>query len=416
MYCEGTWRLEQSTRKEKQTMIDFSLTQEQRMLQKTARDFAENKIKPIAKMIDESNDPNLAPWDLCEGVFRKGADLGFTSLLLPKEYGGMGGKCIDLALLQEELGVADVSIACSYFNLTAAMTLFVARAGTEEQRKRILSHVSSGEPHLFSVAESEPNVASSDLFCPAPDPKIGMKTFAHRDGDTYVINGNKSALITNAGIADAYFIMARTDLDKPMRESMSMFYIPADTLGLKFGKKTEMIGWKPSHHAELYLDNVRVPASNLIGQEGQAAALLMLLPEVAIGLAASYVGLARAAYEYALNYAKQRVSWGRPLIEHQAVALKLANMMVDTQAARLMVWDAAYAADTEPQLTAIKAPAAKTFAVDVAIKNAQTAIEILGGYGITKESQAGKFMNDAAIGYSCDFTRDILRLGLVNFM
>jgi len=154
-----------------------------------------------------------------------------------------------------------------------------------------------------------------------------MKTLAQRDGDTYVINGNKSALITNAGIADAYFIMARTDLDKPMRESMSMFYIPADTLGLKFGKKTEMIGWKPSHHAELYLDNVRVPASNLIGQEGQAAALLMLLPEVAIGLAASYVGLARAAYEYALNYAKQRVSWGRPIIEHQAVALKLANIM-----------------------------------------------------------------------------------------
>ena len=211
----------------------------------------EGQARGIAKMIDESNDPNLAPWDLCEGVFRKGADLGFTSLLLPKEYGGMGGKCIDLALIQEELGVADVSIACSYFNLTAAMTLFVARAGTEEQRKRILSHVSSGEPHLFSVAESEPNVASSDLFCPAPDPKIGMKTFAHRDGDTYVINGNKSALITSAGIADAYFIMARTDLDKPLREGMSMFYILADTPGLKFGKKTEMIGWKPSHHAEL---------------------------------------------------------------------------------------------------------------------------------------------------------------------
>ena len=399
-------------------MIDFSLTQEQRMLQKTARDFAQSKIKPIAKRIDESNDPNLAPWDLCEDVFRKGADdLGFTSLLLPKEYGGMGGKCIDFVLLQEELGVADVSIACSYFNLTAAMNLFVARAGTEEQRRRILSYVSSGAPHLFSVAESEANVASSDLFCPAPDPKLGMKTLAQRDGDTYVINGNKSALITNAGIADAYFIMARTDLDKPMRESMSMFYIPADTLGLKFGKKTEMIGWKPSHHAELYLDNVRVPASNLIGQEGQAAALLMLLPEVAIGLAASYVGLARAAYEYALNYAKQRVSWGRPIIEHQAVALKLANMMVDTQAARLMVWDAAHAADTDPQLAAtVKAPAAKTFAVDVAIKNAQTAVEILGGYGITKESQAGKFMNDALIGYSCDFTRDILRLGLVNFM
>ncbi len=143
----------------------------------------------------------------------------------------------------------------------------------------------------------------------------------------------------------------------------------------------------------------------------------MLVPEVPIGLAASYVGLARAAYEYALNYAKQRVSWGRPLISHQAVALKLADMMVNTQAARLMVWDAACAADSNPQLAAtVKAPAAKTFAVDVAIKNAQTAVEILGGYGITKEYQAGKFLSDAWIGYSCHFTRDILRLGLVNFM
>lgn len=398
-------------------MIDFSLTQEQLLLQKTARDFAESEIKPIAKIIDESNDPNIIPWDFCQGVFRKGADLGFTSLLLPQEYGGMGGKCIDLVLVQEELGVADVSIACSYFNLTASMSLFLTRAGTEEQRKRMLSSVSSSEPHLFSVAESEPNVASSDLFCPTADPQIGMKTFASSDGDGYVLNGNKSGLITNAGIADAYFIMARTSLDKPMRESMSMFYVLADTPGLKFGKRTQMIGWKPSHHTEIYLDNVRVSAENLIGQEGQAGALLMLLPEVSIGLAASHVGLARAAYEYALNYAKQRVSWGRPIIEHQAVALKLADMMVNTQAARLMVWDAAKAADTDPQLAAtVKAPAAKTFAVDVAIKNAQTAVEILGGCGITKEYQTGKFLNDAWIGYSCDFTREILRLNLVNFI
>jgi alkylation response protein AidB-like acyl-CoA dehydrogenase len=398
-------------------MIDFSLTQEQQTLQKTARDFAQSKIKPIVKMLDESNDPTLVPWALCKGVFHKGADLGFTSLLLPQEYGGMGGKCIDLVLLQEELGVADVGIASNYFNLTAAMALLIAKAGTEEQRRQILSHVSSGEPLLFSAAESEPSVAGSDIFCPTSDPKIGMKTFAQHDGDKYVINGTKSALVANAGIADAYFIMARTALDKPMRESMSMFYIPADTPGLKSGKKTEMIGWKTCHHAEIYLDNVRVATENLIGQEGQAGAILMLLPEMYIGLAASYVGLARAAYEYALDYAKQRVSWGRPLIEHQAVALKLTDMMVDTQAARLMVWDAAHAADTDPQLAVtVKGPAAKTFAVDVAIKNAQKAVEILGGYGITKEYQAGKFLNDAWIGYSCGFSRDILRLNLVNFM
>ncbi|MDF5730163.1 MAG: acyl-CoA/acyl-ACP dehydrogenase [Rhizonema sp. PD38] len=402
--------------KEQQIVIDFSLTQEQQMLQKKARDFAQNEIMPIARKIDESNDSKIVPWHLCQSLFRKGADLGFTSLLLPQEYGGMSGKCTDFVLVQEELGAADVSIACSYFNLTAAMSLFITRGGTIEQQKRIFSYINSGEPLLFSAVESEPLVATSDIFCPYPDSKIGMRTFAQRDGDTYLLNGTKSASITNAGIADIYFILARTDLNKPQQESLSMFYVPGDTPGLSFGNRTEMIGWKPSHHAEIHLDNVRVPVENLFGQEGKAGELLMLLPEVAIGLAASYIGLARAAYEYALDYAKQRVSWGRPLIEHQAVALKLADMMVNTQAARLMVWDAAHAADTSPQLAAIKAPAAKTFAVDVAIKNAQTAVEILGGYGVMKESQAGKFLADAWIGYSCDFSRDILRLGLVNFM
>ena len=398
-------------------MIDFSLTQEQQMLQSQARDFAQNEVLSIVQIIEESNNPEMESWDFCKHVFHKGSELGFTSLMVPKELGGVGGKCIDLAIVLEEIGAVDVSIACSYFNLTAAMSLFVSRTATQEQQKRILSFVKSGKPHLFSAAESEPNVATSDLFCPFPDSNIGMKTFAARQGNAYILNGTKSSLVTNAGIADAYIIIARTAMDKPLRESLSIFYVPTDSPGIKFGKKTQMIGWKASHHAEIYLDNVSVPAENLIGQEGEAGKLLMLLPEVAIGLAASYVGLARAAYKYALNYAKQRVSWGRPIIEHQAVALKLADMMINTQAARLMVWDAAVTAETSPQLAStIKAPAAKTFAVDVAIKNAQIAIEILGGYGVTKECLAGKFLADATIGYSCDFTREILRLGLVNFL
>lgn len=398
-------------------MIDFSLTQEQQMLQSQARDFAQNKVSSVVQIIEESNNRAMEPWDLCKHLFHQGAELGFTSLMVPKELGGVGGKCIDLAIVLEEIGAVDVSIACSYFNLTAAMSLFVSRAATQEQQKRILSFAKSGKPHLFSAAESEPDIATSDLFCPSQDTNIGMKTFAARQDNAYILNGTKSSLVTNAGIADAYFIIARTAINKPLRESLSIFYVPTDTPGIKFGKKTQMIGWKASHHAEIYLDNVLVPAENLIGQEGEAGKLLMLLPEVAIGLAASYIGLARAAYEYALNYAKQRVSWGRPIIEHQAVALKLADMMINTQAARLMVWDAAVTADTSPQVAAtIKAPAAKTFAVDVAIKNAQIAVEILGGYGVTKECLAGKFLTDATIGYSCDFTREVLRLGLVNFL
>jgi alkylation response protein AidB-like acyl-CoA dehydrogenase len=203
----------------------------------------------------------------------------------------------------------------------------------------------------------------------------------------------------------------------PPALGMSMFYVPADIAGLKTGKSTELIGWKSGHHAEVVLDGVRVHESNRIGAEGQAGMLLASVAEMPVGLAACYVGLSRAAYEYARDYARERVSWGKPIIEHQAVALKLADMYVDTQAARLMVWDAAHACAADPQAAAtLKAPAAKSFAVDVAIRNSQRCVEILGAYGISREYRAGKYLNDAMIGYACDFTREMLRLSMMPFL
>lgn len=398
-------------------MINFSLTDEQRHLQKAARDFAEREIRPVVQQIEATGERHPDPWPLCRELVRKGAGLGFLAMLVPEADGGQGRSCMDAVIVLEELGAADVAIAANYFNLTATLAQLVARHGTPEQRRRILARVNAGEPVVFSGALSEPNVAGSDLFCPTPDPKIGVQTTARRVGDTYGINGSKSAFVTNAGIADAYFVMARSTFDRPVAQSLSMLYVPADTPGLSFGKRTEMIGWKTSYHCEVYFEDVRVPADNLLGQEGQAGMIFASCPEISIGLAACYVGLARAAYEYALQYARQRVSWGQPIVQHQAVGLKLADMLVQTQAARLLVWDAAYAADTDPMLAAtVKAPIAKTAAVDAAIHNAQKAVEILGGYGVTQEYQAGKYLNDAWIGYACDFTRDVLRLGLVNFM
>ncbi|MCU0490517.1 MAG: acyl-CoA dehydrogenase family protein [Chloroflexaceae bacterium] len=395
-------------------MIGFSLTDEQRMLQRTAREFAQNVVAPAARQVAEQ--PDMVPWSVCGEVYRQGAELGFTGLLLPENQGGMGGSCVDLALVMEELGAADVAVAANYFSLTATMHLLISRFGSDEQRRRYLAPVGGRGP-LFSGALNEPNVAASDLFSPAPGPNIGIRTTAERDGDHYVLNGGKVAFVTNGGVADAYLVLARTNFEAPPAMGMSMFYVPNGTPGLSFGKQAELIGWKTAHHAEVYLDNVRVPGADRIGEEGKAGMLLMAVPEMPIGLAAAYVGLARAAYEYARDYAKQRVSWGKPIIEHQAVALKLADMYVETQAARLMVWEAAYACETDPQAAGmLKAPAAKTFAVDVAIKNAQRSVEILGGYGITKEYASGGYLNDAMIGYACDFTREMLRLGMVPFL
>jgi acyl-CoA dehydrogenase len=398
-------------------MIELSLNPEQRMLQQTAREFAQSVVAPVAEQIEVSKEPNLFPYDLCREVVRKGAKLGFLALVTPEEHGGLGGDCIDLALLCEELGAVDVAIAANYFNLTATMNLMVARFGNDDQRRRILAPLRDGQPHALSGALSEPNVAGSDLFAPMPGDGVGIGTRALREGDTYVLNGAKAAFVTNGGIADGYFVLARTNPDVPPAAGMSMFYVPGGTPGLSWGKPTELIGWKSGHHAEIFLDNVRAPVANRIGEEGQAGMLLGSVAEMPVGLAACYVGLARAAFEYARDYARQRVSWGKPIIEHQAVALKLADMYVDTQAARLMVWDAAHACGADPVAAGtVKAPAAKTFAVDVAIRNAQRCVEILGGYGVTREYKAGKFLNDAMIGYACDFTRDLLRLGLVPFI
>lgn len=210
--------------------------------------------------------------------------------------------------------------------------------------------------------------------------------------------------------------MVRTDLNAPPMVSTSMIYVPADTPGLSTGKKTELMGWKSAHHAEVYLDNVRLPVENLIGEPGKPLPM-MFMPYVATGLAACYVGLARAAYEYALNYAKERVSWGQPIIRHQAVALKLADMLVDVQAARLMVWDAACAVDNNnPEAFLTKGPSAKSFAVDVAIKNAERAVMILGGYGVAREYATARFLNDAWVGYPCDITKDMLRLNMITML
>lgn len=189
--------------------------------------------------------------------------------------------------------------------------------------------------------------------------------------------------------------------------------MPSETAGLSVGKNTELIGWPLTHHAELHFDSVRLPADAVVGSVGGAAMTFAQLPEMGICLAACFVGLARAAFDYALAYAKERKSLGQPIASHQAVALKLAEMAVETQSARLMVWDAARSCETDPMAAAMfKGPAAKAKAVDVAIKNAELCVQVLGGYGVAKEYEAGRFLNDAWIGYSCDFTRDILHLGI----
>lgn len=399
-------------------MIDLRLSEEQQLLRDTARDFARREIAPLVRRLEALPEHTIEPWPLCRDMYRKGVELGFTRLLLPESYGGLGRPMIDAVIAFEELGAADVSIAADYFSLNATVPLILAVAGDEQQKREWLgAEICTGEPLVLAGALSEPNVAGSELFTQNPDPRLGIRTSARGEGDRYVLHGQKSAFVTNCGIADRYFVLARTSFERPLWESISIFYVDAATPGLTAGKRTSMIGWKSSRHAELVLDNVHIDSSRRIGAEGQGGAVMASLPHMGVGLAACFVGLARTAYEYALEYSKKRMSGGVPIAQHQAVALKLADMYVDLQTARMLVWDAALACDQQPMAAAtLKGPAAKTHAVDVAIRNAQRAVEILGGYGITSEYPAGRLLQDAWVGYACDFTRDVLRLAMAPFL
>lgn len=400
-------------------MIGFTPSPEQRMLRDTAARFAADHIAPLVERAKREGAP-ADPWEWVRPAFQAGAELGLTRIFLPVEQGGMGGACIDACIAFEELGAVDVGVASDYFSLTACMPLLAMRAGGSAAAK-FVADFAAAPAMVLAGAQSEPNVAGSELLMAGDDAAHGPKLSARRVGGSggdgaeagWVLRGSKSAFVTNAGAAEHFFIIARTAPDRPVMHGLSIFVVPAATPGLRVGKKTRLIGWPLTTHAELHFDDVALPAEALLGQEGGAAMAFGLVPEMPVCLAACFVGLARAAFHHARDYAEQRRSTGQPIARHQAVALKLAEMAINVETARLHVWSAADACATDPMAAAmLKAPMAKATAVDMAIRNAELAVQVLGGYGVTTEYDAGRYLADAWIGWSCDFTRDVLHLGI----
>ncbi|MFI0406711.1 acyl-CoA dehydrogenase family protein [Actinomadura sp. 3N508] len=347
-------------------------------------------------------------------VLLKGAaGLGLPGLLIPERYGGGGGTQLDNVAVAEELGAVDAGFAAG-LNLTMTVPGLILAAGTAEQRTSWLPSIAAGET-VLAGAMNEPDVAGSELFDPAPGAESGYRTRARRDGDGYVIDGAKAQWVTNAGVADAYVVFARTATGRPGVESTSAFWVPAATAGLTCGPRSRLLGLRTGFHAEVFLDGVRVPAAARIGPEGEALRLLMTAtPGMAVGLAAVFVGVARAAEELARAHTAERRSWGRPLRDHQAVALELADMAITVRSARLLVREAATALDegAAPDELAVLVPAAKTRAVDAAIDCAQRAVRLHGATGVTTGAGPERLLRDAWTGYSCDFTREMLHLGI----
>jgi acyl-CoA dehydrogenase len=335
-------------------------------------------------------------------------------MLIPEEFGGAGLGCVENVIVHEELGAVDVGLSGA-LNLIMTIPNMIAVGGTPDQRSRWLTTFAQSEGHVLAGALNEPDVAGSELFCPIDDPALGLQTRARRDGDQYVISGAKAAWVSNGGVADTYLVFARTSTDGPAMVTTSAFLVPAGTPGLGVGARSELLGMRSSWHAEVSLDEVRVPADHRLGEEGRGLELMGAASAgMAVSLAAGFVGLARTALDASVAWADQRQSWGIPIRRHQAVSLRLADMAVDLQTARLLVWDAAVAVDRGDPSARWKVPAAKTHAVDVAIANAERAVQIHGATGVSRGAGPERWLRDAWTGWSCDFTRDLLRLQIAD--
>ncbi|MBI2875776.1 MAG: acyl-CoA dehydrogenase family protein [Candidatus Tectomicrobia bacterium] len=385
-------------------MIDFSLTEEQRAIQKMARDFAEREIRPKAVQYDRALDPKECfPWE----IVRKGGQLGFNTMEVPKSYGGPGFGDLEMALVCEELGWGDAGVATTFAACMLGL-LPIIRFGTPAQKDRFLPPLLEDEAALIGLAATEPG-SGSDGFGLGPV-ESGPMTRAERDGDDYVLNGTKR-FITNGGVSRLYTVMARTDPKRSPLEGVSAFIVPSDTPGLSIGKIEDKMGQRLGQQSELVFEEMRVPRENLLGVEnGGATVLFGVLPTINALVGALATGLARAAYEASVEYAKVRVQGGKPIIHHQAISLMLADMKMKIDAARHLVWNCCWYHDAHPgAYDLVRGAMAKVYPTDVAMEVTTNAVQIFSGYGYMRDYPVEKYMRDAKLTQIYDGTNQILR-------
>ena len=370
-------------------MIAFDLTPAQKALQERAGKFARETISPVAAKHDRDG---TFPMDIME----KAHAAGFLTPLVPKEYGGGGLGILDVCLLSEELAAADMGIFVSIFVSTLALYPII-KFGTEDQKKRFLKPFCE-KFTLGSYCLSEPHVGS--------DP-ASLEANASLEGDHYVLNGTKM-WITNGGFADLYLVFASIDRQKKHKGIISLI-VPATFPGIRHGEPIDKMGQRASNTTAVTFTNVRVPKENLLAGEGEGFKKAMLALDITrpmIGIGA--VGLARTAMELATRYAKQRIQFGVPIANHQAVQFMVADMAIDIDAARLLVWRAASLAD-QGMKNSKEAAIAKAFAADMAMRVTTDAVQIYGGMGYTKWHPVEKLMRDAKIIQIYEGSAQIMR-------
>jgi len=371
-------------------MIDFTLTEEQEALRDMAREFAEKEMRPNAAKFDKGD---LFP----EEIMKKAFATGFITSNIPAEFEGVGLGELDMAIISEELAAGCAGMFTTIMAQSLAFTPIIL-FGTEEQKKKFLTPFSKKLAFAsYCLTERE---AGSDAGA--------VKTRARKEGSEYILNGSK-CFITNGGIASLYVVFAQTNPDKGPR-GMSAFIVPRDTPGIVIGKEEDKMGHRASNTAEIFFEDVRVPAENILAREGMGFIIAMkTFDKTRASVGAAGVGVARTALEHAVKYSKTRVQFGKAIASFQHTAFKIAQMAMEIQAARHLVWHAAWLMDRGKPCGAESAMA-KCFATDVAMRTTVECLQILGGYGYMKDYPMEKLVRDAKLLQIYEGTNEIQRM------
>ena len=371
----------------------FDLTAEQREIRDLCRDFALREIRPIAQEVDEAD--TEMPWE----VWYKAAALGLTSFMLPEEYGGGGlTDCLTGCIVQEELcfgcsGIGNLITSGGFF----AEPILVL--GSDDQKRRWIEPLTGDRPPLGALATTEPESGSD---------AASIQTTAESSGDGYVLRG-QTTWISNGGLAEYYVVFA-TVAPGTRSRGVTAFVVERGDEGVSFGAPMKKMGQRAIVNAEMFLADAELPADRRLGEEGEGfSGLMQTFDRSRVTLGAAATGLARAALEYATDYAKTREQFGKPIAQHQAVAFRLADMATRVDAARLLVWRAARQLDAGEAVTK-EAAMAKLFASETAMWCTWAAVQTLGGWGYSREYPVEKWMRDAKLEEIEEGTSDIQRL------
>lgn len=378
-------------------MIGFDLDETQKMYVDTARKFAREVIRPVTEHHDQTGE---FPWE----VLKKAHATGLMNTMIPEAYGGPGLGCLEASMLSEEIAWGCTGIGTAMEANQLAISPLILH-GTEEQKHKYLGLLAGpvredGNPHMAAYAVTEPG-AGSDVQ--------GVKTRARKDGDSYILNGQKM-WITNGSKASWFFVLAYTDADAGYK-GMTGFIVDADSPGIVVGRKEDNMGQRASDTRSITFEDVRVPAENVLGgAEGTGWFQAMgAFDKSRPVVASAAVGLAQAAFEHARQYSVERTTFGRPIAKHQAISFMIAEMAMNIEAARLLVWKSALLHDQKKKNTK-EAAFAKAFAADMAVKVACDAVQVYGGNGFSKEQPVEKLYRDSKIFQIYEGTSQIQRL------